>query len=134
MEDRSEMTQLKTKRTYAPRERSDGHRILVERLWPRGQTHEDVAAEVWLKEVAPSTELRRWFNHDPERWDEFRERYRRELEAEPQAWRPLLERLRQHDTVTLLYSARDEHHNSALVLRAFLLEQLADEETAGAPA
>jgi len=118
------MTQLKTKRSYEPKERGDGHRVLVERLWPRGQTREAVAADAWLKEVAPSSELRRWFHHDPERWAAFQVRYRQELESNPQAWLPLIERLR-HQNVTLLYSAKDEHHNSALVLRDFLQEQLA---------
>jgi uncharacterized protein YeaO (DUF488 family) len=93
----------------------------VERLWPRGIKKEVLAAS-WLKEVAPSTALRKWFAHREDRWVEFQRRYRKELDANPSAWEPLLERSRQ-GTVTLVYSAHDEHHNSAQVLRDYLAEQ-----------
>jgi uncharacterized protein YeaO (DUF488 family) len=110
------------KRTYDPATRSDGQRILVERLWPRGMRKSDLEADVWLKEVAPSTELRRWFGHRPQRWDEFRRRYRKELDAKPDAWVSILDR-GQKGTVTLLYSAHDVLHNGALVLRDYLMDQ-----------
>jgi len=110
------------KRAYDPATRSDGQRILVERLWPRGMCKSDLEADAWLKEVAPSTELRRWFGHRPERWDEFRRRYRKELDAKPDAWISILDR-GQKGTVTLLYSAHDVLHNGALVLRDYLMDQ-----------
>ena len=107
---------IEIKRTYDARERGDGWRVLVERLWPRGMTKSALAADAWLKEVAPSTELRKWFGHRVERWEEFRRRYRGELAANPDAWRPIVE-ASGAGTVTLLYSARDSSHNGALVLR-----------------
>lgn len=113
---------IQVKRTYEERARGDGERFLVERLWPRGMTKEALGPHTWLKEVAPSAELRRWFGHRPERWDGFQERYRAELDADPDAWAPLLAASRR-GTVTLLYSARDPLHNGALVLRDYLLER-----------
>jgi uncharacterized protein YeaO (DUF488 family) len=98
----------------------DGRRFLVERLWPRGVRRDDLQLEDWLRDVAPSTELRRWFGHDRQRWDEFRRRYAAELDAAPQAWRPLLDAART-GPVVLLYSARDEEHNNAVALRDYLL-------------
>ncbi len=109
---------IRTKRAYEAPARTDGRRILVERLWPRGMKKEALAAE-WLKDVAPSTELRKWYAHDVERWPEFQRRYREELEANPEAWKALVE-ASERGTVTLLYSAHDEEHNSAIVLKAFL--------------
>jgi len=96
--------------------------MLVERLWPRGMKKEAVQADEWLKDVAPSTPLRKWYGHRVDLWDEFRERYRKELRANREAWLPLLEASRE-GTVTLLYSAHDSEHNSAVVLREYLLEQ-----------
>jgi uncharacterized protein YeaO (DUF488 family) len=113
---------IRIKRTYEPPTRGDGRRILVERLWPRGMKKEALAADAWLKDVAPSTELRKWFDHQVERWQEFQRRYRRELAANPDAWEPILDASRHH-TVTLLYSAHDTAHNGALVLRDYLAEQ-----------
>jgi uncharacterized protein YeaO (DUF488 family) len=110
---------LRIKRTYDPAARGDGRRILVERLWPRGMTKQAVAADAWMKDVAPSTALRRWFNHQEDRWEEFRRRYRQELAANPGAWQPILDAQRR-GTVTLLYSAHDVSHNGAVVLRDFL--------------
>ena len=110
------------KRVYEPLDRADGKRFLVERLWPRGKKKEDLAMDGWVKEAAPSPELRTWYNHDVARWEEFQKRYRRELEQHPEAWRPLLE-AGKHGRVTLLYSARDEEHNSALLLKEFLEQQ-----------
>jgi uncharacterized protein YeaO (DUF488 family) len=113
---------IQLKRTYDPPARGDGQRILVERLWPRGIKKVALDADAWVKEVAPSTELRKWFGHRIERWQDFQRRYRAELDANPSAWEPLLEAARR-GPVTLLYSARDAAHNSALVLRDYLLER-----------
>jgi uncharacterized protein YeaO (DUF488 family) len=113
---------IQIKRTYDGRARRDGRRILVERLWPRGMKKEAVAADAWMKEVAPSTELRRWFDHRPERWDEFRRRYRKELAENAAAWAPILDSS-ERANVTLLYSAHDPLHNGAVVLRDYLAEQ-----------
>ena len=110
---------LRIKRTYDPAARADGRRILVERLWPRGMIKDAVAADAWMKDVAPSTALRQWFNHQEERWEEFRRRYRQELAANPGAWQPILDAQRR-GTVTLLYSAHD-----AVVLRDFVAERAA---------
>lgn len=110
---------LQVKRTYDPPSPDDGRRILVERLWPRGMTKEEVAADEWRKEVSPSPALRRWYGHRPERWEEFQRRYRTELDAAPEAWRPILEAAR-HGKVTLLFSARDRERNSAELLREYL--------------
>jgi uncharacterized protein YeaO (DUF488 family) len=113
---------IRTKRTYDPPARADGWRVLVERLWPRGMKKEALAADAWLKEVAPSTELRKWFSHRDDRWEEFQRRYREELKENPDAWRPILEASRR-GAVTLLYSAHDVQHNGALVLRDYLLKR-----------
>ena len=112
------------KRTYEPPARGDGRRILVERLWPRGMKKESLHADAWIKEVAPSTELRKWFDHRVERWEKFRQRYRDELDANPGAWEPILDKARR-GTVTLLYSARDTVHNGAAVLCEYLMERAA---------
>lgn len=114
---------LKTKRVYEDAKASDGVRFLVERLWPRGIKKEDLKVKAWLKDAAPSSGLRRWYAHDVAKWQEFQERYRAELEAKPDAWRPILEAV-EHGDVTLLYSARDLEHNSALVLKSFLDEHI----------
>ena len=106
---------IQTKRVYEAREPGDGTRFLVERLWPRGITKESLADAAWLRDVAPSAELRRWFGHDPAKWEEFRRRYFAELDEHPSAWQPILEAARQGN-VTLLYSARDTEHNNARAL------------------
>ncbi len=113
---------LKVKRVYEDDESSDGTRFLVERLWPRGMRKEELKMEAWLKEVAPSDGLRRWFAHDPLKWNEFQKRYRAELESNPNALKPILESAKRGD-VTLLYSARDTEHNNAIVLKSFLEER-----------
>ncbi len=110
---------LKVKRVYEDAESSDGTRFLVERLWPRGIKKEELRMEAWLKEVAPSDSLRRWFAHDPLKWKEFQKRYRVELKSNPNAWKPILESAKCGD-VTLLFSARDIEHNNAVVLKSFL--------------
>jgi uncharacterized protein YeaO (DUF488 family) len=110
---------IKLKRAYEKLVKDDGERILVERLWPRGLTKVQAKIDLWLKEVAPSTELRRWFGHDPNRWDEFRQRYQEELKQKDELIK-LLKRKAKAGTITLIYAARDEEHNGALVLRRFL--------------
>ena len=107
------------KRVYEPVAARDGARFLVERLWPRGVRKDALTFDAWLKEVAPSTDLRRWFGHDPARWQEFRQRYAAELEARPEAWAPIMQAHRS-GTVTLLYSAHDTEHNNAVALKAYL--------------
>lgn len=114
---------LYAKRIYEAPQAKDGTRYLVERLWPRGMKKENLKMDAWLKVVAPSSELRRWFGHDLAKWDEFQRRYRAELDEKPSAWRQLLEAARQGN-VTLLYSARDTEHNNAIVLQAYLEERL----------
>ena len=110
---------LKLMRAYEKPSRDDGLRILVERLWPRGLTKERAAVDLWLKEVAPSPELRKWFGHDPARWEQFQKRYWKELEERKEAVQ-LLKQKGKHGTVTLVYAARDEEHNGALALKRFL--------------
>ncbi len=114
---------LKVKRIYESVEKKDGDRFLVERLWPRGIKKEELKMEAWLKDVAPSNDLRRWFGHDPLKWSEFQKRYRTELEENPGFWKPILEAA-EHGDVTLLYSARDTEHNNALALKSFLEERI----------
>ena len=110
---------FKLKRVYEPVSREDGQRILVERLWPRGIRKTALALDAWLKDVAPSAELRQWFSHDPKKWDEFQRRYRAELEQHPEVCDPILEAARR-GTVTLLYSSHDSEHNNAVALRDYL--------------
>ena len=105
-----------------------GARFLVDRLWPRGVARDALGLDGWLRDAAPSDELRRWFGHDPARWDEFRRRYLVELEAAPEAFRALLDAARAAE-VTLLYSARDREHNSAVVLQEHLLALLAADDS-----
>ena len=106
---------VKSKRVYDAAEAGDGYRVLIDRMWPRGVSRQRAQLDEWARELAPSSELRKWFHHDPERFDEFRSRYREELRER----RPLLEELRRRardGPVTLLYAARDREHNDAIVL------------------
>jgi uncharacterized protein YeaO (DUF488 family) len=114
---------IRLKRVQDPPEPTDGFRVLVDRLWPRGVRKSELAHDLWLKEIAPSSDLRRWFGHEPARWQEFRERYRRELARAQQPLSVLLEACEQ-GPVTLLFAARDREHNQAVVLREVLLEEL----------
>ncbi len=107
------------KRVYDPAASADGKRFLVERLWPRGVKKEVLRLDAWLKDVAPSDGLRRWFSHDPAKWDEFQRRYVQELDGNKSAWQPLLEAAR-HGAVTLIYSSHDTEHNNAVALRQYL--------------
>ena len=112
-------TMIKLKRVYEPASSSDGGRYLVERLWPRGMKKTALRIDAWLKDVAPSTTLRQWFNHDPKKWEEFQRRYRRELKANPDALRPILNAA-QRGNVTLVYSSHDAEHNNAVVLKEYV--------------
>jgi uncharacterized protein YeaO (DUF488 family) len=113
------MPEIRLKRAYEKPAPADGFRVLVERLWPRGLTRERAAVDLWMKELAPSPELRRWYGHDPAKWTEFQKRYRAELAKKPDQVEELRKRARE-GTVTFVYGARDEQHNSALVLKAYL--------------
>ncbi len=110
---------IRIKRIYEPPAAADGRRVLIDRLWPRGMSKNEAKVDEWLKEIAPSDELRTWFGHDPAKWAEFRTRYREELKDHGE----LLDRLRAEahkGTVTLLFAARDEEHNNAVVLKELL--------------
>ncbi len=117
------MTDIRLKRVYDPPSKSDGRRILVERLWPRGVTKEKAALDVWHKDIAPSPELRKWYGHDPEKWSEFKNKYRRELKSHTKEIKELRETLAQ-GRVTFVFAARDPERNSAVVWKSFL-EKLA---------
>lgn len=112
---------FKIKRVYEEPSAQDGVRFLVDRLWPRGIRKETLADAKWLKDVAPSDNLRKWFGHDPAKWKEFRKRYRAELEKNSAACEPILEAIKK-DNVTLLFSAKDPEMNQAAVLKEFLEE------------
>src|SRR6059058_5258195 len=111
--------ELNLKRVYEAPHKDDGTRILVDRLWPRGLTKEKAKVDLWLKEIAPSTELRKWFGHDPKKWRNFRERYQTELKHHTDQLK-LLKSKAKEGTVTLIYGARDQEHNEALVLKQFV--------------
>jgi uncharacterized protein YeaO (DUF488 family) len=110
---------VRLKRVYEPPEPSDGYRVLIDRLWPRGVSKEQARLDEWARDLAPSSELRRWFGHDPARFDEFRRRYRTELAAQEEKLRQLRSSARR-GTLTLVYSARDTEHNDAVVLAELL--------------
>ena len=111
---------VKLKRAYEPADKEDGTRVLVDRLWPRGVSKAKAALNQWMKEIAPSTELRKWFGHDPARWDAFCRRYSAELHHNPELLSQMRSLARQ-GPVTLVYSAHDEDHNDAIVLREVIL-------------
>lgn len=112
--------QIRIKRAYAAAEDADGWRVLVDRLWPRGRSKADLRLDAWRKDLAPTDELRKWFGHDPARWEEFRRRYRAELEDGAGAVRNFLAEAREHPLVTLVYGAKDAEHNQAVVLKEYL--------------
>jgi uncharacterized protein YeaO (DUF488 family) len=114
---------IRLKRAYDPPEDSDGRRFLVDRLWPRGVKKEALQVEGWLREIAPSEALRRWYGHEGDRWTEFERRYRAELDQKEEFLRPLLDAARQGD-ITLVFAKRDVQHNNAAVLKAYLEERL----------
>lgn len=117
-------TRIASKRIYEPSEPGDGCRVLVDGIWPRGVRKADAAIDHWLKDVAPSKALRQWFGHDPKRFAEFRRRYRAELDNNRDAVNELIELARDNNTVTLIYAARDNEHNNAVVLAEYLQQQL----------
>ena len=117
------MATIKLKRVYDPTTRTDGTRILVERLWPRGISKAGLHLNAWLKDVAPSAKLRQWFGHDPAKWSRFRAQYFRELEQQRESWESILSAVKR-GTVTLVYSSRDTEHNNAVALRQYLLPKL----------
>lgn len=111
---------IKIKRIYDQPAKEDGFRILVDRLWPRGISKEKVKVDLWLREIAPSNDLRKWFSHDPKKWEDFKIRYERELKGKQELLHKIKEAEKEKGIVTILYSARDEEHNNAVVLNAIL--------------
>jgi uncharacterized protein YeaO (DUF488 family) len=116
---------ISLKRIYEPIEERDGYRVLVDRLWPRGVSKRDAAIDLWLKETAPSTALRQWFNHESEKWNEFKVRYFTELDDNRQYLQQLLN-VAKEGNVTLIYSSREKEHNQAVALREYLEKLMAD--------
>lgn len=113
---------VQIKRANLPAAKADGARVLIDRLWPRGQSKEKLKLTTWLKAIAPSTELRQWFGHDPAKWDEFRTRYRAELDANPEAVAELRAIIGEHAVTTLVFMAHEERYCNAVVLQEYLGE------------
>lgn len=111
---------LKIKRAYEEATKDDGFRVLVDRIWPRGVSKEEAQIDEWLKDIAPSTELRKWFGHDPEKWGEFQKKFKAEIRDNKAALNQLKSIVKEHSTVTLVYAAKDEEHNNAVVLQKML--------------
>lgn len=114
---------IRLKRVYEPPAPEDGKRFLVDRLWPRGKKKEDLRIEGWLKEIAPSDDLRAWYGHEVAKWDEFRRRYFAELDKMPDVWQPLVYLARQED-ITLLFSSREIEYNNAAALKVYLEKRI----------
>lgn len=114
---------IKIKRIYAKPEKKDGYRILVDRLWPRGMAKEKAAIDLWLKEIAPSDSLRKWYAHDLTKWDEFKKKYYKELKTNQAAWLELKQIMQQEKNITLLYGHKDEKHNQAVLLKQFIADE-----------
>jgi uncharacterized protein YeaO (DUF488 family) len=121
--ERGDSKMIRLKRAYDSASNDDGIRFLVERLWPRGVKKDALRLDAWLKDVAPSTELRKWFSHDPARWVGFQRRYRAELKAKPESVKPIIEAARR-GRVTLVYSSHDTEHNNAVALKAYLVAKM----------
>lgn len=111
---------IKLKRIYEPYDKKDGYRVLVDRLWPRGISKERAHLDLWLKDIAPSSDLRKWFNHDPEKWPDFKKKYRTELRKNTEAMDRLKRIYKAHPKLCLLYGAKDEEHNEAVILAGVL--------------
>lgn len=111
---------IHSKRVYEVSQNSDGFRVLVDRLWPRGMSKEKAQIDLWMKEVAPSDTLRKWFGHDPKKWEEFEKRYKEELQGKQDMIAQLRQLHKEHGTLTLLYGAKDTEHNQAVVLAKVL--------------
>ena len=120
----SPKTFIQLKRAYTPAEKTDGWRILVDKLWPRGVKKQDADFNSWHKEIAPTDSLRKWFNHDQDKWPEFQKKYSTELSQNEQALDELIKEVKQHTVVTFIFAARDEAHNNAVVLREVILSAL----------
>jgi uncharacterized protein YeaO (DUF488 family) len=120
---------IKVRRVYDPEQQGEGAPFLVDRLWPRGVGKDSLHIQAWLKEAAPSNELRHWYSHDPQKWEEFQRRYAAELETNKESWKPLLEAARRGD-VTLLYGSKERQHNNAVALKRYLEKQLAEHSEA----
>lgn len=118
---------IRVKRAYETPASEDGKRFLVDRLWPRGVKREGLVLEGWLREVAPSDELRHWYGHDPLKWEEFQRRYAAELDEKPEVWKPLLDAAKRGD-ITLLYSTRETQYNNAVALQEYLQARLYSQE------
>jgi uncharacterized protein YeaO (DUF488 family) len=114
---------VKIKRIYEPFEKSDGYRILIDRLWPRGIKKEAAHIDQWMKEIAPSTNLRKWFNHEPEKWKEFNKKYITEIKGAA-AFEAMLSQISEHKKVTLLFAAKDELYNHAVILQQLITEKI----------
>lgn len=110
---------IKIKRVYEPASKDDGYRVLVDRLWPRGMRKEEADLDLWLREVAPSNSLRKWYGHDAEKWEEFKERYARELDEKTELVEQI-ERKARDERVTLLFSSKEEHNNNAQALKEYI--------------
>jgi len=108
------------KRIYEPKNPQDGCRVLVDRLWPRGVSKEKAALDLWMKDIGPSTELRQWFGHDPNKWADFQKKYRAELKAKSEMLDELRKLAKEHNRLTLLYGARDQEHNEAVIIAELL--------------
>lgn len=111
-------SEIRIARAYNPVDETGCYRVLVDRIWPRGISRDKLALDEWLKEIAPSTKLRQWFGHRPERWDRFREQYFEELDQQPEVWKALLDKTRK--PLLLIYGAKDREHNNAVALREYL--------------
>lgn len=111
---------IKIKRIYEKPEKSDGYRVLVDRLWPRGVSKEKAALDLWLKDIAPSNELRKWFGHDPKKWSEFQKKYKAEIATNKEVFNQLKEIAKKEKQLTLLYAAKDEMYNEAVIIKDLL--------------
>jgi uncharacterized protein YeaO (DUF488 family) len=116
---------IRIKRVYDSPAKEDGYRILIDRLWPRGLTKEKANVDLWLKEIAPSNELRKWYSHDPEKWMEFKKRYQKELADKQELLRKIMQLEKEKGVVALLYSTKETEHNNATALQGFLKESSA---------
>ena len=120
---------IKVRRVYDSEEKEEGTRFLVDRLWPRGVSKESLGHQAWLRDVAPSDELRHWYAHDPAKWEEFQRRYAEELDGKEESWQPLVEAGRRGD-VTLLYATRERERNNAVALKQYLQDKLSKDSDA----
>ena len=114
--------EIQLKRAYDKPSSGNGYRILVDRIWPRGVSKDELEIDEWLKDIAPSTELRKWFNHDPVKWDDFKKRYFKELKQKKELTEKIIEKMKNHN-ITFVYSAKDREHNNAVALKEYIEKQ-----------